>query len=210
MSWIFVDDVDQDTLHEALDLTHTNETPDCHDLGTSYVPLAGATLRSGHCAVFAKYALVMDLAIGTNPPRLSRLPANSLSMIGVVLEHAMISYAGCWRGDRNVWQVRHDPSQGDEHLEAVGDLPSEFAGFRDVAMGKQQSQARTAGQWGIDYVFDVPLETAATITGYRHDRVLERDFFRNLRTLVPVRGNVPTKASQPPTWWQLAGSLEYK
>jgi hypothetical protein len=77
MSWIFVDGVDQDTLYEALELRPTGETPDQYDLGTSRVPLAGATIKSGWCAVFAKYSLAMDLAAGTHPPRLMRLPEKS-------------------------------------------------------------------------------------------------------------------------------------
>jgi hypothetical protein len=34
-------------------------------------------------------------------------------------------------------------------------------------MDKQQveKERRKPGQWGVDYVFDVPLDTAATITG---------------------------------------------
>ena len=212
MSWIFVDGIDQDALYQALDLTPTGEEPDRYDLGTSDVPVAGATLKSGWCAVFAKYALVMDLTMGTNPPRLVRLPAKSRSVMCVVLEHAMISYASFWEGDRLTWQIRHDSSQGNEHLEAFGDLPQSFAGFRNIAMDKQRVEKKRLkpGGWGVDHVFDVPPDTAATITGYRHDGVVEDDFFRNLRTLVPTGGNVLTKLSQPPKWWQVAGSMKYE
>jgi hypothetical protein len=63
-------------------------------------------------------------------------------------------------------------------------------------------QRRKLGQWGVDYVFNVPLDMAATITGYRHSRAVEDDFFSNLRTLAPSSGNVLTKLSQPPKWWQ--------
>src|SRR5262252_3618807 len=118
MSWILVDGIDQDTLFDALDLAPRDQTPSKHDLGTSHLPLAGATLKSGWCAVFAKYALVMDATTGTNPPRLTRLPAKSRSITCVVLEHAMVSYSSLWQGGRRTWQIRHD---GGEHLEASGD-----------------------------------------------------------------------------------------
>ena len=207
MSWIFVDGISEDALYEVLDLAATGETPDQHDLGTSRVPLAGAALRSSWCAVFAKYALVMDATVGTNPARLTRLPARSRCITCVVLEHAMVSYASLWQDGRFAWQVRHDASQGGEHLEARGDLPSAFAGFRDIAMDKLLTQEARSR---VDYVFDVPLNTAATITGYHHDRVVKNDFFKNLRALVPTNGNVLTKLSQPPGWWQTVGSTEYE
>jgi hypothetical protein len=188
MSWICVDGIDQDALYQALDLAPTGGTPDRYDLGTSRVPWAGATLKSGWCAVFAKYTLVMDVTTGTNQPRLTRLPARSRAITCVVLEGPMISYASLWHGGRYTWEIRHNRSYGVRHLEASGDLPAEFAGFRDIAMDKQRTQeeSRRPGEWGVDYVFDVPLDMAATITGFRHDRWAEDDFFRNLRTLAPA------------------------
>lgn len=78
-------------------------------------------------------------------------------------------------------------------------------------MDKQRAeQARPKfGGWSVDYFSDVPIDTAAAITGYRHDRVVENDFFRNLRALKPAYGNVLTRLSQPPAWWQTVGSMEY-
>ena len=204
-SWIFVDRIDQESLYGALDLVATDTIPDQSDLGTSHVSLAGAALTSGWCAVFAKYALAMDLTVGTEPPRLTRLPAQSRCMTCVVLEHAMASYASLWHEARLVWEIRHD---GGDHLEASGDLPQDFARIRDIALNKQRGSSR--GISGIDYLFDVPLDTAATITKYRHNRVTEPSFFTNLRTLEPANGNVLTKLSRPPKWWQTLRSIEYK
>jgi len=211
MSWIFVDGINEDALYDALDLAATGETPDEHDLGTSYVPLAGAALKSGWSAVFAQYALVMDASVGTNPARIARLPARSRCITCVVLEHAMVSYASLWQDGHCVWQIRHDSSQGNGHLEVRGDLPSAFGDFRNIAMDKQRAEQarRKPGEWGVDYFFDVPIDTAAAITGYRHDRAVEKDFFRNLRALKPTNGNVLTKLSQPPGWWQTVGSMAY-
>lgn len=212
MSWIFVDGINEDALYDALDLAGTGVTPDEHDLGTSHVPLAGAALKSGWCAVFAQYALVMDATVGTNPARLTRLPTRSRCITCVVLEHAMVSYASLWQEGRYVWQIRHDSSQGRGHLEVRGDLPSAFGDFRSIAMDKQRAEdaRRKSGEWGVDYFFEVPIDTAATMTGYRHDSTVEKDFFRNLQGLVPTKGNVLTKLGQPPGWWQTLGSMDYK
>lgn len=212
MSWILVDGINEDALYDALDLAATGVTPDEHDLGTSHVPLAGAALKSRWCAVFAEYALVMDATVGTNPARLTRLPKESRCFTCVVLEHAMVSYASLWQDGRYAWQIRHDSSQGVGHLEVRGDLPSAFGDFRGIAMDKQRAEEarRKSGEWGVDYFFEVPLDTAATMTGYRHDHAVENDFFRNLQRLVPVKGNVLTKLSQPPGWWQTLGSIAYE
>ena len=124
------------------------ETADRYDLGTSRVPPAGATFKFGWCAVFARYALIMDATLGTDPPRLARLPAKSRSITCVTLEHAMVSYSSLWRGGRHIWQIRHDWSLcrrrrdgGNEHLEVSGDLPAGFVGMRDIA------NAEAAGSW---------------------------------------------------------------
>jgi hypothetical protein len=145
MSWILVDGIDQDALYKALDLVPTDEIPHWSDLGSSRAPLAGATLKSEWSAVFAKYALVMDIATATEPPRLMRLPEKSRSFICVKLEHAMVSYSSLWQGGRYTWQIRHDSDQGLWHLEPSGDLPPEFAGVRDAALQKQRAEEERRG-----------------------------------------------------------------
>jgi hypothetical protein len=212
MSWILVDEITEEALYDCLDLAPTGEMPDRYDLGTSYVPLAGAVLKSGWCAVFAKYALVMDATVGKTPTPLTRLPAKSRCITCVVLEHAMVSYASLWQGGHPVWEIWHDSGQGRSHLEARGDLPVAFKEFCDTAMKKQRAEDAhdKPGGWGVDYVFDVPIDTAASVVGYRHDRGVEEDFFKALRTLTPANGNVLTKLNEPPGWWQAVGSINYE
>ena len=212
MSWILVDEIDQDALLAALDLVPTGETPDRYDLGTSHVPLAAVTFNSGWCAAFAKYALILDATLGTEPPRLARLPAKSRAITCVTLEHANVSYASLWSGGRHIWQIKHDPRYGAEHLETSGDLPTDFSSIHDIALRKQRadSATRQPGGWGVDHIFDVPLDTAATITGFRHDRAIREDAFRTLQSLAPADGKALTKLGHPPKWWQMVGSIEYR
>jgi hypothetical protein len=159
MSWLFVDGIDEEALYTMLDLVATDVRPDPYDLGTSRVPLAGSRLKSGWSAVFAKYSLVMDAMFGTSPPRVARLPSPSRCLACVVLEHAMISYAGFWQDGRPVCEVRHD---GGDHLEATGDLPAEFAAIHDAAMTKQR--AKKPGPWGVD-----PVRRSARRRGWGHE-----------------------------------------
>jgi hypothetical protein len=139
MSWIFVDGISEDALYEALDLAPANGMIDQSYLGSISVPLAGAVLKSGWCGVFAKCALVMDLTLGTKPPRLTRLPAKSRCVACLISEYAMVSYAGLWENGRHTWEIRHDSSQGLEHLELSGDLPQEFEPLREAALEIQRT-----------------------------------------------------------------------
>jgi hypothetical protein len=206
MSWIFVDQIDLNELYAALDLKSTGEAADPYGLGSRRAPLAGLKPKDGWCAIFGHYSFVLDITIGTDPPRLTRLPAKSRAVSCVVLEHAMISYASLWQDGRHIWEVHHQPSKEQlEHLEFWGDLPPAFIGIWDAAL---QRQRRDPGEWGVDYVFDVPLNTGAEITGFRHDRGKE-DAYREVTTLEPINGNALRRLSKPPKWWQTVGSTEY-
>ena len=78
-------------------------------------------------------------------------------------------------------------------------------------------EGRGPGEWGpnspfdlpADYLFDVPFDVAAAITGFRHDRVGGVELLTNLRALEPTKGNVLTKLSHSPKWWQTLRSIKY-
>lgn len=152
MSWIFVDGIDPDALFTALDLAPTRQLPldDRYDLGTTHVPLASATFDSKWCAVFARYALIMDATAGTDPPRLARLPPEARCVTCVTLEHAMVSYASLWHGGRYIWQIRHEQRQGSDHLETSGDLPADFAHLRDDAVRKRRAEEEAIRKSGVE------------------------------------------------------------
>src|SRR5262245_59578428 len=156
MSWVFVDRIDLNELYAALDVKSTGEAADPLALGTKRVPLAGLKPKDGWCAIFGHYSFVLDITIGTDPPRLTRLPASSRAVSCVVLEHANISYASLWQDDRHIWEVRRQPSRAQpEHLEFWGDLPPAFIDIWDATLQKQRESdaSRKPGEWGVDYLF---------------------------------------------------------
>ena len=214
MSWVFVDRIDLNELYAALDVKSTGEAADPLALGTKRVPLGGLKPKDGWCAIFGHYSFVLDITIGTDPPRLTRLPASSRAVSCVILEHANISYASLWQDDRHIWEVRRQPSRAQpEHLEFWGDLPPAFIGIWDATLQKQRESdaRRKPGEWGVDYLFDVPVAAAAEITGFRHDRGPpgRYDAFREVTTLEPINGNALRRLNHPPKWWQTVGSIEY-
>jgi hypothetical protein len=90
-----------------------------------------------------------------------------------VEEHTMYSAASHWKDGQKLWSVDHDSSKGVENLMISGDLPLAYASIRDRQLAHQRSD-RTANQGiGVDYVFEVPIQLADELTGYRHDKDLE-------------------------------------
>ena len=79
----------------------------------------------------------------------------------------MVSAAAGWKDGQRVWSVTHDAQRDVEHLQAEGELPAAFAGIREQLCSEQQ----TAGgrKADVDFIFDVPVKLAQTLTGYRHD-----------------------------------------
>jgi hypothetical protein len=102
-------------------------------------------------------------------------------------EHAMVSSAAGWKDGRRCWAVAHDGQTGIEHLQVEGELPPTFASIRDRLRSKQQEDRGPEAE--VDHIFDIPIETARAVTGYRHDvRIpeLPDDVFEVLAGRVPV------------------------
>jgi hypothetical protein len=83
-----------------------------------------------------------------------------------VEEHVMFSAATGWKEGRKCWSVSHDAGRGMEHLAFEGELPPAFASIRDELIAKR----REKGSVSCDYIFDIPVATAQSLTGYWHDR----------------------------------------
>ena len=77
----------------------------------------------------------------------------------------MISKATGWKDGRLRWSVKHDVLKDQRlPLDVQGEPPAEFAAIREKAFAEQ-----AAGDPDCDYIFDIPVETARSVTGYRHD-----------------------------------------
>ncbi|MEQ1902538.1 MAG: hypothetical protein ABL866_17615 [Devosia sp.] len=208
-SWIFVEGATRQDLWAALDLAPVQKMEDAADLGTSHAEIGAAKFGEKWQAVFTIYALTLDAAFATNPPRIARLPSKSRCVVCLVLEHAMISYAALWQAGRRVWEIRHN---GGQHLDASGDLPSAYPGIRARADMQQlaEDKLRSPMRMHTDYLFDVPLDTATTITGFRHSSGNSWDILSDLHVLQPVDGAEFDRLYNPPYWWQKTNSMTYR
>jgi hypothetical protein len=103
--------------------------------------------------------------------------------------HVMYSASSEWRDGSEVWAEIHSSAQAPDHLDTRGELPPEGAAVKAAWIAKHAEAVR-AGE-GVDYVYEVPLELAKLVVGYRLES--EDDDELELVTLV---------AASPKPWWR--------
>lgn len=147
-----------DALMKALDLEGSGQEEE-----TFGAPIAGRQLESGWYLIVANrcdHALISDSI-------LARLSAQTDVVACSIEEHVMVCRAEYWAGGTKRWSIAHDAQVGTAHLEVVGDPPAPFTEVRDGLLAKQAAED-LAGPL-VDFVFDVPLEMARRMTGFKHD-----------------------------------------
>jgi hypothetical protein len=83
-------------------------------------------------------------------------------------EHIMFSAAHCCADGRESWTLWRDSARGMYDLSTQGALPAEFEPIKKRLTSPQDASGGARSR--VDYMFDIPVELAAELTGYRHDR----------------------------------------
>lgn len=101
----------------------------------------------------------------------------ALSRLGDVVtctaeEHVMCSYAACWKSGQLIWSVYHGGGPGIFDLEAKGELPTNFTEIRNRLWCEQEADGGENAD--SDCIFNIPVELAHSITGFRHDEGLPK------------------------------------
>jgi hypothetical protein len=86
-------------------------------------------------------------------------------------EHIMYSSAELWWNGAQAWFVSHYSDRGLRDLTAVGDLPPFFAEIKANSLRRQAEYDASNDGLRVAFLFDVPVEMAARVTGFRHDRL---------------------------------------
>lgn len=87
----------------------------------------------------------------------------------LVEEHCMASSSEMWSGGSRRWWISHEGIDGPKRLESSGDLPAIFSEVRE---GMEAQQLKEGGeQADVDFIFEIPLLVAKSITGFKHDEV---------------------------------------
>ncbi|MEQ1783693.1 MAG: hypothetical protein ABMA14_20240 [Hyphomonadaceae bacterium] len=103
------------------------------------------------------------------PAKLAQWSVGGRLVAAVVHEGSMNSLATEWVNGKQIWSLAHDGSEGGESLEVEGELPDVFEELKQEADAAQAESEKEGG--GVDFVFDIPLDVAAEITGFRHDEM---------------------------------------
>jgi len=159
VSWITVRGKAPSTVLSELGLVETLEK--------EFVPesdVSGVVLPSGWYMVFFNDPMPQELG----EEILAALSREAEVAAFVVEEASMVSLARGYANGRRSWEVVHDSSEGYEHLDVSGTLPTQFA---EVEARLRTELAKNPG--GADYLFDVPAELCKAITGFRHDEDVE-------------------------------------
>jgi hypothetical protein len=111
---------------------------------------------------------------------LERLSAGAEVVAGGVETHVMCSTATGWRDGQEVWWVEHDNDAAEMDLRTRGVMPNAFAGIRDKLTAEETEGGEHSG---VDYLFDVPVELTAALTGYDFDNGQPGEVWESLVSL---------------------------
>jgi hypothetical protein len=160
LSWIAARGVDKPEFLRRLGLRDTGKL----DTGARMERFSVAALPTGWTV------LLTDDYDFAAPNRCAPLSAGAYLIACQIEEHVMASAAhGCANGQL-LWSVTHDGDKDLYDLTASGAVPDGFAAIKSRLVKSQDEEAQAKSMLPVDYLFDAPVELAAALTGYRHDR----------------------------------------
>lgn len=105
---------------------------------------------------------------------LRRISAESDVIAAAIEEHVMFSSAEAWAKGNLVWRLTHEGETGPNNLREQGSLPEQFPRVKQRLLAAQQQEDQAEPE--VDHIFDIPLELAEEIVGFKHDKSLDLRF----------------------------------
>lgn len=99
------------------------------------------------------------------------LSANHDLLYCLVEEHCMASSSEMWSNGSRKWWISHEGIDGPKGLDTSGDLPAVFPQIRHDMEAQQLVEG--GGIADVDFIFEIPLLVAKSITGFKHDEVCQ-------------------------------------
>ena len=185
VSWLAVRGTNDELLLRQLQLEKTGEAADPGD-----EMFTGSALPSGWWVLFINQCEHDFVKSST----LESLSASTEVLACSIEEHVMWSRAELWRDGAEIWRIEHDAQKSIDDLATSGTLPSTAAAIEKEFAAKQTEDEE------VDYFFEIPLQVAKGIVGFKHDEAAPGIVkFTMLRNVGP---NTPRREKKP--WWKFS------
>lgn len=155
LSWVAARGITKEELLTRTALRDTGEPADIYE-----VPFAGAALPNGW------FVIVADDLDYVWPERVAELSSGCRMLGFQVHEGVMVSYSFCYENGEQIWEMSCKGDRKAEDLYVGGTPPDGFAALRDRFVKKQ---AESGDRDMVNYIFEIPVETALAECGYRYD-----------------------------------------
>jgi hypothetical protein len=96
-------------------------------------------------------------------PSLAALSVGCEVVACSVEEHVMVCWSEHWREGARRWRIEHSSEKGPTHLASEGERPEAWAAWLADA------EAAQAADPDVDAYFEVPLQAAQQLAGFKHD-----------------------------------------
>lgn len=158
ISWLAVRTNDLGQLFEIADVAPTTEPDEWLESKFS-----GSGLLDGWYFLHAQ---------GCDHPIISGDSLSKISTLGETIacsveEHVMVSIAEGWNGGARSWAIAHDAQEGMFDLSADGEIPADYETIKNDFVSQQNAEGGEDAD--VDFIFDIPLQVAKKICGYKHD-----------------------------------------
>ena len=113
--------------------------------------------------------MVTEQAGLLEPSKLTQWSLGGRLVCAVVHEDTSTSLAMEWRNGKQLWSVFHDGGAEKKTLAVEGALPDSFETIHEELMAVQAEADAEGGEFNA--AFDIPINLAEDLTGFRHDEM---------------------------------------
>lgn len=156
ISWLAFENVEKGRLLEELGFRDTAIRDEANES-----PFSAAQLKNGWSIIWSNDFEWAE----TQPVKLSFPGGRAVSC--QLHEGVMVSIAHGAQDGIERWSVSHDAQAGLMDLTIHGDTPAELAEVKSRLFAEQAQEDKTHAE--VDLIFDIPIDLAEKITGFRHD-----------------------------------------
>jgi len=132
--------------------------------------LVGRQLRDGWHLLIAN---TCDDRIAQNTT-LAHLSKGCQAVACSIEEHVMFSSCAFWNEGKKVWSVKHRGDRGVFDVVKSGNVPANYSLLKSELIEMQRSEGDENA--GVDHVFELPLQLAKQLVGFKHDEELSGSY----------------------------------